>query len=167
VLDIGANIGVYTLNFSKLVGPEGHVFAFEPMPDTFGFLCYNVMELQLRNVSLFNVAVSSQPGLVMMDLPTTQSGMQGHYEAKISGEGKWPVWALNIDGLSLSRKISLVKIDVEGHEIHVLKGMRGLLDRDRPRILFEAQSDAAEYLTSIGYTVRREPNSPNQIAEFV
>ncbi len=42
VVDIGANIGHYTLLFSKLVGPTGRVIAFEPMPETFELLCANV-----------------------------------------------------------------------------------------------------------------------------
>src|SRR6185312_12382199 len=43
VIDVGANIGHYTLRLAQLVGPEGRVYAFEPMPKTFDLLCRNVV----------------------------------------------------------------------------------------------------------------------------
>ena len=63
VLDIGANFGVYTHEFSKLVGSEGKVYSFEPIPETYGRLCYCVDKLNLNNVEVFDVALSDRDGL--------------------------------------------------------------------------------------------------------
>ena len=60
VLDLGANIGVYTLIFAKLVGKSGHVFAFEPDPTNFEILSKNVVENKHENVTLVQKAVSEK-----------------------------------------------------------------------------------------------------------
>ena len=59
VVDIGANIGHYTLRMSRRVGPAGRVLAFEPMLQTFELLSSNVYAGQIHNVTLFNIALSS------------------------------------------------------------------------------------------------------------
>src|SRR5881296_3836076 len=58
VIDVGANIGHYTKQFSELVGSEGRIFALEPVPDTFALLAANASLFKYRNVTLLNVAAS-------------------------------------------------------------------------------------------------------------
>ena len=60
VLDLGANIGYYTLIFARLVGPQGRVFAFEPDPENFRLLERNVKENHYTNVVAINKAVSNK-----------------------------------------------------------------------------------------------------------
>ena len=58
VIDIGANVGVYSKILSELVGPDGHVYSIEPFGPTFEILCYNIRKLSLDNVEPVNVAIS-------------------------------------------------------------------------------------------------------------
>lgn len=164
-LDVGANVGAYTTRLSRLVGKSGRVVAFEPVVETFELLCSNVRNLPDRNVTLFNIAASDQSALVNMDVPTLDSGLANYYEARINGSGGGvPVLCLPIDQLPLPRPVALVKIDAEGHELSVLAGMRRLLLRDRPKLIVEASTpQVVDYLTPLGYDVRRQPGSPNYL----
>ncbi|MHC4204926.1 MAG: FkbM family methyltransferase [Planctomycetota bacterium] len=66
VIDIGANIGVYTKMLSELVGPNGRVYSIEPYPPTFETLSYIVRKLRLDNVEPINIAVSDSEAIVTM-----------------------------------------------------------------------------------------------------
>ncbi|MDO3722417.1 FkbM family methyltransferase [Marinobacter sp. chi1] len=81
VIDIGANVGHYTKKFSELVGPAGRVIAFEPVPTTFSLLAANVQKFPLKNVSLFNAAVSDKLDLAGMAVPTFSTGLSNYYPA--------------------------------------------------------------------------------------
>jgi FkbM family methyltransferase len=165
VLDVGANLGHYTARLSALVGEHGRVLAFEPVPDTFSCLSANVRRLGLGNVSLFNVAVCDHSDIAWMTIPTHESGWPNPYEAHIGASpDAIPVLALAIDSLAIPRGVKLVKIDVEGHELGALRGMRALLARDRPTLIvetFSAEVDA--WLGDLGYRGERLPGSPNRV----
>ncbi len=66
VLDIGANIGYYSLIFLQLLGGEGHVYTFEPDPYSFELLSRNIAANEYSNASVFQVAVSNQEGQVQL-----------------------------------------------------------------------------------------------------
>src|SRR2546426_6450005 len=68
-LDIGANVGHYTMRMSELVGAAGRVIAFEPVPNTFALLAANAHLFTHENVSLLNVAASDGPAEVGIDIP--------------------------------------------------------------------------------------------------
>jgi FkbM family methyltransferase len=165
VLDVGANLGHYTARLATLVGPGGRVLAFEPVPDTFECLTANVRRLGLHNVTLFNAAVCEHQGLVSMVVPTLASGWPNPYEAHIEASpAAIPVLGLAVDSLAIPRPVTLVKIDVEGHEWGALRGMRGLLERDRPTLIvetFSAEVDA--WIEALGYRGERMPGSPNRV----
>lgn len=165
VLDVGANLGHYTARLAALVGERGRVLAFEPVPDTFECLAANVRRLGLHNVSLFNAAVCDRWGVVWMTIPTFASGWPNPYEAHIGASpGAVPVLGLAIDSLAIPGPVTLVKIDVEGHELGALRGMRALLERDRPTLIvetFSAEVDA--WLGDLGYRGERLPGSPNRV----
>ena len=86
--------------------------------------------------------------------------------ASIAADGDLPVYALAIDQLGLARRVSLIKIDAEGHERAVIEGMIDLVRRDHPVIIYEASRQAGELLESLGYRLRRMPGSANHVAEF-
>lgn len=165
VLDVGANIGHYTSRLSQLVGPGGRVVAFEPVPATFELLASNVSRLACANVTLLNVAASDTTRSVGMSMPAFHSGLANFYMARIgSGFGDLNVMAITVDGLGLPQRVTLVKIDAEGHELSVLQGMRSLLERDRPALIVEDNSPELEpFLVDMGYSVRRLPGSSNAI----
>src|SRR5439155_2909007 len=84
VLDIGANVGHYTLRMSELVGGNGRVIAFEPVPETFALLAANARLFPHRNVSLLNVAVSDHTDRVGMQIPHFSKGLTNYYQARIT-----------------------------------------------------------------------------------
>ena len=86
VVDIGANIGIYTKFLSELVGSHGRVYSIEPIPFTFEILCSNVKKLRLKNVELINYAISDTNGNVIMEIPLYESGGENFYQAKIVDE---------------------------------------------------------------------------------
>jgi FkbM family methyltransferase len=164
VLDIGANFGQYTLLFSSLVGARGRVFAFEPIPETFELLAANAQHFPFHNVTLLNVAASDDCGMRSMTVPASENG-PNYYTARITGaDGERTVFSCPVDALPMTQRVRLVKIDVEGHELAVLAGMKELLARDRPHLIVEASSPRlVEFLARFGYTVRRLPGSPNYV----
>jgi FkbM family methyltransferase len=178
VLDIGANVGHYSLLLSQLVGSTGRVLCFEPVPSTVDLLASNISETPCQNLSIFNVAVSDKTDLVDIYIPESNPGSKrlNYYRAKItqisnSSNPTPPVAIVNvlcisIDSLNISHPIKLVKIDVEGHEIYVLKGMQNLIKRDFPILIVEGDSsEVNSYLASLGYVSKRLFSSVNQVFE--
>jgi FkbM family methyltransferase len=150
VIDIGANIGVYTKILSELVGPNGRVYSIEPFPPTFEILCYNIRKLHLDNVEPVNVAISDSEGIVTMALPYDSSGAETHYRASIvTGQAdknkkeQMSVQAITIDSrfLSASDKISFIKCDVEGHELACIKGAAKFLAQSQAAWLIEVSGE--------------------------
>jgi len=148
-----------------LVGEKGRVIAFEPIPVTFTHLSENTLYSKHRNITLINAAVSDDVTLVGMSIPNFTSGLKNYYQASISSKIKetdTPVLTLSIDNLQISHKISLIKIDTEGHEPIVFRGIHNLLERDRPVLIVETVTDEIrEYLVRLGYTEEKYKSSPN------
>jgi FkbM family methyltransferase len=170
VLDIGANIGHYTAKLSKLVGPAGRVMAFEPVPDTFELLAANMMRHRYRNVTLINMAVSDLTLEVGMNIPKFDSGLNNYYMANLTtGASNLKVLTVSVDALRIEHPVGFVKIDAEGHELSVLKGMIGILTRDKPVLVIEDNSpEIAEFVESFGYSSRKQEDaSSNRIFEPV
>lgn len=133
VMDIGANVGHYTCAMSELVLETGRVVAVEPVPATFELLASNVMSCRFRNVTLLNVAASDRCGHSAMTIPRTSTGVENYYRAHLDHRGgSIGVLCVPLDQLVLPQPVRLVKMDVEGHEERVLRGMWSLLKRDRP-----------------------------------
>lgn len=137
VLDIGANIGSFTKIFSEYVGESGTVHAVEPVRETFGYLLNNVQKLRLRNVFLYNAAVSDRCGFSRMIVPSWEGGGHNFYEASVSDSGDLPVRLMTLDALFYDLKPSFVKCDVEGHEVQVLLGAQRIIADFAPVWLLE------------------------------
>lgn len=165
VLDIGANVGRYTAALSRLVGATGHVFAFEPVSETFHLLAFNARLFRFPNVTLFNTAVSDTFGFLGMEIPTTESGLPDIYQARLTETAMdEKVFCLPLDALSMPGKVSLIKIDVEGHEFRALKGMSELLKKDMPVLIVEGRSaEVRSFLLGLGYDDYLMEGSPNTI----
>lgn len=168
VLDIGANVGIYSARLSELVGPEGRVFAFEPIPDTFELLAANAQHFPFPNATLLNVAASDTASLARMNIPHWDAGGQNYYEAHIVANGDGTsIFTLPVDALHVPQPVQLVKIDTEGHELAVLRGMTELLARDHPTLIVEANSgEVVDFLAKFGYESQRDPNSANYVFCF-
>jgi FkbM family methyltransferase len=153
VIDIGANVGYYSTLLSRLVGPTGRVFAFEPMPQTAEILAFVLQQSGcFRNVTLMNMAVGDFSGIVKFDLPVSGPGLPNYFRAHMQDDGDYSVYCTSIDQLSFPKRIAFIKIDAEGAETQVLRGMRKLIERDRPIILAEGDDQSLRQLTEeLGY----------------
>jgi FkbM family methyltransferase len=169
VIDVGANVGHYTIRLSRLVGPSGRVMAFEPIPETFEILVSLISAAGAHNVSLLNIAASAAIGVAGVSLPRFSSGLTNYYMASlIPGGGEFNVLTLPIDALMPPKPVSLIKIDIEGHELKALQGMEALLRRDQPRLIVEGRSEGvAIFLTDLGYRFVELEGSPNRVFESV
>ncbi len=132
VLDIGANIGYYTLIFAKLVGEDGKVFAFEPEPNNFEILKKNVEINGYKNVILEKKAVTDKNGKIKLFLSETNLGDHRVYD---SGDGRKfiEVECIKLDDYfsNYEGKINFIKIDIQGGELNAFKGMRELLKKNK------------------------------------
>jgi FkbM family methyltransferase len=134
VLDIGANIGYYTLLFAKLVGEEGRVFAFEPDVDNFILLRKNVELNGYKNVLIEQKAVSDRNERINLYLSQNNAGVRRIFKlnddkCKYKTDRIDEVNAIRLDDYfkNYSNRIDFIKIDVEGAEWAVVRGMQKLL----------------------------------------
>jgi FkbM family methyltransferase len=145
-VDVGANIGFFTILASRIVGDSGKVTSFEPSKNVFHRLSRNVALNGIHNAVLHNSAVSDTAGEVILHLgPTSHSGITSlrpleEYDG--STERTERIDAVTMDSLFVNSAKSprLLKIDVEGAEFKVLNGMKSILGgnpRERPYIIFE------------------------------
>ena len=158
-MDVGAFIGTHTVFFSELCSSIG-VYAFEPCPDSFECLKLNVASLvgERRPVSLWPYAVGAEPGYCTVHEGPPEN--RGHTTVRM-GEGRTPVVRLDDFGI---RPLGLIKIDVEGGELAVLRGAKEHLQRDRPHLFVEAvDSDYRKTMESMlakfGYRHIRQFNA--------
>lgn len=166
VLDIGANLGHYTVRLSELVGAGGRVISFEPVPETFELLAANVALIPHRNVTLINAAASDSAGVCGMQIPKLDdSGLDNFYTAHLSAEpSSLNVLRIAVDSFSPPEPIRFVKIDAEGHELPALRGMQRLLERDHPILVVEDNSpEVSAYLVELGYSSEKIAGSSNRI----
>lgn len=151
VLDIGANIGNHTLYYLNECDAS-KVYAFEPVEETFNMLTKNIEINQLEShVKLMKVGVGSRDG----EASVSYSKERNTGETKIAMADGGGIKVVSIDGLNIPEKIGLVKIDTEGFELEVLKGMKETLKRDMPFIMIEIWEDnfeeASDLLVNLGY----------------
>jgi FkbM family methyltransferase len=149
-VDIGANIGYFSLLASRRVGPTGKVFAFEPVPQTRDELIHNVCLNRAGNVTVRDEAVADSTGEAIFfvgpaDHRGTSSLRSLHDASGVLSVRK----ALLDDLLPPDAKVGLVKIDVEGAEYLALQGMQECLRLDRPDLIIEVTDS---YLRGMGHS---------------
>lgn len=142
-LDVGANIGYFTLLGAARVGPAGRVFAFEPNPGNVRQLRYNVRSNGFTNVEIHPLAVAdkAQAFLCYGAAGTSLSLLVGE-ETRVTRDLRdltpTAVRAVALDEhLGQLERLDVLKIDTDGSEPIALRGMHGLLKRHRPAIFFE------------------------------
>ena len=145
VLDIGANLGYYTLIAADLVGPAGRVIAIEPNPHVFDLLSKSVqVNGYTRQTTLRNHALGSQdargvhPFFVPRNEPKNGRFVGLHEDiAFLQTHGTvFDVQLGNIADEPLDR-VDFIKIDVEGAEIEILRNLRPIIEKYRPKIVCE------------------------------
>ena len=137
-VDVGANVGYHTLLAAKLVGPDGHVYALEPSPETHAELVANIGLNGFGNVTALCVAAGGAVGEAVLD-NRAQSVIAAIRPTTDAHGVRVPVQPLaELVPEEHVRRLRLVKIDVEGYELEVLRGVEPLLERGaRPAILVE------------------------------
>lgn len=141
--DVGANIGFLTLIASRLVGAEGQVVAFEPLPDNAALLERNITLNKVTNVLIVRRALSSRSGRARMTVPGgSDAGTRASLDSSADAAGpEVLVSALDEITEMRLRPPDLVKIDVEGAEADVVAGMQQTLHTAGPRLLIEIHDD--------------------------
>lgn len=143
-VDIGANIGLYTLEAARKVGSKGNVIAFEPEPHNFELLCRNIEANNFRNVTPVQKALSNQRGVAHLAISLDNLGGH-HFEISPSAVNSIEVETLTLDEYFHGRpsKIDVIKMDAEGAEMSIFGGMRGVLDANPDLIIFTEFSPKA------------------------
>ncbi len=145
VYDVGGYEGIFTLFFARRVGPGGRVVTFEPNPRNFARIVENVRLNGFTHVQVRQVAVGSAPGRASLVFPADETA-RGSIETRIADQIKQEhgVVTVDVELDTLDRQVAaglpepdFVKLDVEGLELDVLHGMRGLLERRHPRLYIE------------------------------
>lgn len=155
-LDIGANIGLMSSIASNIVGDQGKVLAVEANPKTVELLQHNLALNNCKNVEIFSLALGDEPGTATLyeNWNVNRGGASLLSQDQLSGI---EVPIDTIDALFQHDKIDLIKVDVEGVELEVLKGGIELLKQQQPILIIEVSEQREN---SVGV-------SPKEIADFV
>ena len=161
--DVGANVGLYTWEVQE-VCPLRKILTFEPDPENIKLLEKTLSEVNLKNLEICKSALSNQNGDVsfFQDTLTSATGcVEGKDKPWIeqylnSSANEIRVKTKTLDSVALEDKTpSLMKIDVEGHEVEVLEGSSNTLTKAKPLLIIESfppkQSTVLSLLHELGY----------------
>lgn len=135
-IDVGANVGIHTMAIAQHVSQGGAVVAFEPHPVNHRLLVQNLEQNHLRHVAAENLGLA--------EAATTLTGTGrvdgGNWSLASQGEYRFEVRLVRLDDYLRDQplpRLDLMKIDVEGAELRVLRGARKTIKRFHPLIVFE------------------------------
>jgi len=135
VLDIGANIGYYPLIEAKIVGHEGKVYAIEPDPENFAALVFNIRLNGYEGyVEPYQLAMGNKQGKILLERDPWHCNW--HRITREETQYCIEVRATTVDAFCKDKEIDLVRMDVEGFEYYIVKGMRRTLETNRPLKIF-------------------------------
>jgi len=171
-VDVGANLGLYSVLASRLVGPDGLVFSFEPDPKVYARLLFNLEANDCSNVRTFQLALSSLDETRAMQISNAGFDAYNSFGTPVRGEGTFEahdVACVRYDALTKVEprmaSASMIKVDVEGWESMVLHGAIEQLSRENaPLLQLEFNDQAAksvglpckelyQWLNSLSYSV--------------
>ncbi len=145
-VDVGAHRGVFTDRMARLVGPTGHVHAFEPNPESWRTL--SAVRGDASNITLHPIGLSDRAGTATLFRPRPK-GVRIDAMSSLSKHGDDPSLGFDpvdvrLDRLDAAlagepRRIALLKVDVEGHELAVFQGADETIRSSRPAILVEIE----------------------------
>jgi len=155
VFDVGANVGLYSLLSSVLIGGNGKVFSFEPLPENIFYLKKHIELNKLKNVTAIEKAVNDKVSTVRFNFGDNRSA------GYISNEGE-----IEVETTSLDEYINqgnplpdLIKMDIEGAEYEALIGAKEILKTKKPVIFLATHSDelrakCLKLIADFGYSIK-------------
>lgn len=176
-LDIGCHLGIYAYHLLRLVGPSGSVTGFEPQTVLGDYLqTAFAPEITAARFTLRRSALGEQPGEATLTLPDEHGRLNRGRATLLNGSDAHgetlTVPVEQLDQLDLRRPVSFVKCDVEGFELHVLRGGQRLLEADGPTLLVEIEQQHAggraqqtfDLLWDLDYTCAVYRDRPSPLA---
>lgn len=147
VIDIGANVGIYTLKMSRVVARTGLVISFEPNPMIARQLRQLLKILRIDNVIVEQIAISDETGCAGISIPLDDIGLEDNALAHIASLQEHSTFEVRTETLdhwlhvhSIGR-ISFIKCDAEGAEFSILRGALSTILKDRPYIVMEIDDE--------------------------
>ena len=166
-LDVGAHYGYTAIALSRLVGESGRVFAFEPTVRTAGYLAETQRINTLSQLTVLPLALGAAETLDVKRLPVTRGMVDSGID---HGEREETILVASLDWLwpricGDRKRIHGVKVDVQGMEIDVLRGMADTVREQRPKLVVEvhrgvSREDLLALIASLGYGQHAEPIDP-------
>jgi FkbM family methyltransferase len=154
VYDLGAQAGLYSLLASRLVGPQGAVYSFEPLPRNVRFLKEHIALNGITNIKIFELAISSTDGTARF------ADGASPLEGGLSERGRRDVRVARLDTLlseSQLRPPNAIKIDIEGGGLQACLGARKLLEIHKPVVFLAIDADSdyecCDFLRTLGYRI--------------
>jgi FkbM family methyltransferase len=147
-VDVGANLGIYALAASKIVGPSGRVIAFEPSQQTFFLLNGNVAMNNSTNVQIYPAAISDKAGEALLYHGADPGQNSLGRDPALEPEGEQVMTESLDNALSAAsvERVDLIKMDVEGAEELVVRGANKVITSHRPTIILEINQEASARL---------------------
>lgn len=143
-LDLGANIGYFSMMAASLVGSQGKVISFEPNPQNLQLIYNSVLQNGFKNISIYPFAASNAPDILRF----ANIGSNGLVVGNAAQDQRYSflVPAVTVDTtLAHENRIDVVKMDIEAHEPLAFQGMRRLIARCKPVLLTEYHPWAIRY----------------------
>lgn len=183
VIDIGANVGYYTVMFAKLVGPFGRVISFEPGPENFYFLKKTIKINKFNNVEPYDFALSNKTGRGKLFLCESNKGDHRIYNPDNTRESI-DISITTLDNFLAEKKVEnvdLIKMDIQGAEGMALNGMKDTLTQNKkisliiefwPQGLLKSGTEPISLLNEIRglgfkiFKIRENPIKPYFISDF-
>jgi FkbM family methyltransferase len=146
IVDVGANIGIFTAACARAASGIGQVIALEPSPSTFAKLRVTCARLGLRNVELLQIAAADENGQARFVAAGIHELRQHLADARADNSGPIEVETRRLDDVCGDRvpDVTLLKVDVEGHEVQVLSGASRILANGRVHLIVEVNPHALE-----------------------
>jgi FkbM family methyltransferase len=133
VADVGANLGVYSLQAAAAAGPRGRVHAFEPEPENFALLQRNIAANAYANITAHRAAVADTAGTLTLYVRPEHRGDHRIYDTNGAGRFRVEVPAVTLDAIFADQPPpDVIKFDIQGAEARAADGMGDILASGRP-----------------------------------
>jgi len=144
-VDVGANIGLMSIEASKAVGSEGTIYSFEPHPNTVKILRFNIDLNSIKNIHVIEKGVGSKSGEAeIYDRWDVNRGGASLLSSNSENES-YDIEVVTLDEAFQNIDVKMIKMDIEGFELEALKGAKNILSSENPPILIVECTEETEH----------------------